>query len=157
MKQILCSLAMLFFTLLSTITAQNTLIIHQKDGTTFGYGFSEKPVITYTETDLVLTTTKTVVEYPLSALFKFTFSNVETAVSGIKQDIQTPVLSLDNYMVQITGAKPSQKVSLIDIDGKVLSTFQTDANGSLSFSISDLPKGVYIIKSQSLTCKISKL
>ena len=49
---------------------QNTLTIHQKDGKEFSYGFSEKPVITYTDNDLVLTTTNTVVEFPLSALSK---------------------------------------------------------------------------------------
>ncbi|MBO4500285.1 MAG: hypothetical protein J5732_08570, partial [Bacteroidaceae bacterium] len=49
------------------IAAQNTLTIHQKDGQQFSFGFSEKPVITYTENEMVLTTTRTTVKYPLSS------------------------------------------------------------------------------------------
>ena len=32
----------------------------------------------------------------------------------------------------------------------------TDQDGSVTFSIADLPQGIYIIKSESLTCKILK-
>ncbi|MBO4498705.1 MAG: hypothetical protein J5732_00430, partial [Bacteroidaceae bacterium] len=49
------------------LLAQNTLTIHQKDGQQFSFGFSEKPVITYTENEMVLTTTRTTVKYPLSS------------------------------------------------------------------------------------------
>lgn len=156
MRKFVYSLTLLLVTSLLTVSAQNTLTIHQKDGSKFGYGFSEKPVITYTETDLVLKTAKTVVEYPLSAILKFTFTDSETAVSDIK-GTNSPVLQLDNNTVYISGVEPLQQVSLIDINGKVLSTYKTDANGSISFSITELPEGIYIIKTKSLTCKISKL
>lgn len=157
MRKFICSLILLIVTSLLTVSAQNTLTIHQKDDSKFGYGFSEKPVITYTETDLVLKTAKTVVEYPLSAILKFTFTDSETAVSDIKSGTNSPVLQLDNNTVYISGVEPLQQVSLIDINGKVLSTYKTDANGSISFSITELPEGIYIIKTKSLTCKISKL
>ena len=157
MRKFICSLILLIVTSLLTVSAQNTLTIHQKDGSKFGYGFSEKPVITYTETDLVLKTAKTVVEYPLSAILKFTFTDSETAVSEIQSETKSPILQLDNYTVYISGAEASQLVSLIDINGKVLSTYKTDANGSISFSITELPEGIYIVKTKSLTCKISKL
>lgn len=156
MRKFVYSLTLLLVTSLLTMSAQNTLTIHQKDGSKFGYGFSEKPVITYTETDLVLKTAKTVVEYPLSAILKFTFTDSETAVSDIK-GTNSPVLQLDNNTVYISGVEPLQQVSLIDINGKVLSTYKTDANGSISFSITELPEGIYIVKTKSLTCKISKL
>lgn len=156
MRKFVYSLTLLLVTSLLTVSAQNTLTIHQKDGSKFGYGFSEKPVITYTETDLVLKTAKTVVEYPLSAILKFTFTDSETAVSDIK-GTNSPVLQLDNNTVYISGVEPLQQVSLIDINGKVLSTYKTDANGSISFSITELPEGIYIVKTKSLTCKISKL
>lgn len=157
MRKFVYSLTLLLVTSLLTVSAQNTLTIHQKDGSKFGYGFSEKPVITYTETDLVLKTAKTVVEYPLSAILKFTFIDSETAVSEIQSETKSPILQLDNYTVYISGAEASQLVSLIDINGKVLSTYKTDANGSISFSITELPEGIYIVKTKSLTCKISKL
>ena len=136
--------------------SQNTLTIHQKDGQQFNYGFSDKPVITYTESDLVLTTSKTVVEFPLSALSKFTFSDIEDAVIAVKDNSSKPSLSLDEYTVCISGAEPDQSVTLLSIDGKVLSIYKTGADGSITFSIAELPTGTYIINSESLTCKILK-
>lgn len=156
MKKLFCLVFLLLCVLMTHISAQNTLTIHQKDGGLFSYGFSEKPVITYTETDLVLTTAHIVVEYPLSAISKFTFTETETSVSGVETDVVTPILELKDNTVYISGAKPQQTVTLVGADGKIVSTFKTDASGSVTFSIASLPKGIYIVKSESLTFKISK-
>lgn len=135
--------------------SQNILTIHQKDGQKFSFGFDDKPVITYTGTDLVLKTTKTEVQYPLASLSKFTFTDAENAVISIKDD-NAARLELDDYMVSITGAKAGITVTLIGPDGKTVGTYKTDADGSVTFSIADLPAGIYIINSENLTCKILK-
>lgn len=136
--------------------SQNTLTIHQKDGQQFSFGFDDKPVITYTDTDLVLKTTKTEVQYPLASLVKFTFTDVEDAVIPIKQDSNAAQLELDGYVVCITGAKADINVSVVGSDGKTLGTYNTASDGSVTFSIADLPQGLYIINSENLTCKILK-
>lgn len=136
--------------------SQNTLTIHQKDGQQFSFGFDDKPVITYTDTDLVLKTTRTEVQYPLASVAKFTFIDVEDAVIPVKQDSNAAKLELVNYMVSITGAKAGITVTVIGADGKTLGNYKTDSEGSVTFSIADLPQGLYIIKSEDLTCKILK-
>lgn len=138
------------------VFSQNTLTIHQKDGQQFCFGFVDKPVITYTYTDLVLKTTKTEVQYPLASLAKFTFTDVEDAVIPVKQDSNAGKLELDNYMVSITGAKAGVNVTVIGSDGKSVGNYKTDSEGSVTFSIADLPQGQYIINSENLTCKILK-
>ena len=135
---------------------QNAITIHQKDGQQFSFGFDDKPVITYTDTDLVLKTTKTEVQYPLASVAKFTFTDVEDAVIPIKQDSNAAQLELDGYLVSITGAKADITVKVIAPDGKTLGTYKTDSDGSVTFSIADLPIGLYIINSENLTCKILK-
>jgi hypothetical protein len=146
----------LFCVLATETFAQNTLTIHHKDGRDFNYGFSERPVITYTETDLVLTTTNIVVEYPLSALSKFTFTDVDLSVSNVDNEIISPKLVLKEYAVYITGAMPEQIVYLLGVDGKIIATYKTDINGTVTFNIESLHKGVYVIKTNLFTCKISK-
>ena len=142
--------------LVCPVFSQNTLTIHQKDGQQFSFGLEDKPVITYTETDLVLKTTKTELQYPLASLAKFTFADVDDAVISIKDDGNSAKLVLDNYVVNITGTNPGISVSVIGTDGKSLATYKTDDNGSITFSIAELPEGTYVIKSESLTCKILK-
>ena len=138
------------------LLAQNTLTIHQKDGQQFSFGFSEKPVITYTENEMVLTTTRTTVKYPLSSIAKLTFPDTGTGVEETAADTDEAKISLDSYTVRISGAKSGQTVFVTDASGKTLSTYETDQDGSVTFSIADLPQGIYIIKSESLTCKILK-
>ena len=138
------------------IAAQNILTIHQKDGQQFSFGFSEKPVITYTENEMVLTTTRTTVKYPLSSIAKLTFPDTGTGVEETAADTDEAKISLDSYTVRISGAKSGQNVFVTDASGKTLSTYETDQDGSVTFSIADLPQGIYIIKSESLTCKILK-
>ena len=150
MKRLLSLL--LSFYLAVPVFSQNTLTIHQKDGQQFSFGFEDKPVITYTDNALVLKTVKTEVQYPLASLAKFTFTESETAVTPVSADKNNPVLSLDSYVVNISGAKADVSVSVIGSDGKILSTYQTDSDGGVTFSIADLPQGTYIIKSENLTC-----
>ena len=138
------------------VFSQNTITINQKDGQQFSFGFADKPVITYTENDLVLKTTKTEVQYPLSSLSKITFTETETGVDAILDDIQSPVLTLDDYVINITGAKAGVSVSVIGSDGKAIGTYKTDQDGGVTFSIADLPQGIYIINSENLTFKVLK-
>jgi hypothetical protein len=128
--------------------AQNTLTVHQKDGEHFSLGFEEKPVVTFTDTELVFKSTKTELRYALAVVAKFTFDDVEDAVIGIKSDATKASIT--------TGAKADVTVSLIASDGKQLQTYRAGQDGSLTFSIADLPQGTYIIISESLTCKILK-
>ena len=151
-------LSIIFCTVLLSVPlfSPNTLTIHQKDGQQFSFGFDDKPVITYTDTDLVLKTTETEVQYPLASVAKFTFTDVEDAVILIKQDGNAAQLELDGYVVSITGAKADITVKVIGPDGKTLGTYKTGSDGSVTFSIADLPQGLYIINSENLTCKILK-
>lgn len=136
--------------------AQNTLTVHQKDGQQFSYGFEEKPVVTFTDNALVIKSTKVEVQYELAKVAKFTFDDVEDAVIGIKADDAKASISLDEYTVCITGAKADITVRLLASDGKQLQSYKTNQDGSVTFSIAELPEGTYIISSESLTVKILK-
>lgn len=136
--------------------AQNTLTIHQKDGQQFCFGFEEKPVVTFTDNELVVKSTKTELCYELLLLAEITFDTVDTAVEDIKSGSIKAGITLDEYTVNISGAKADVTVHLIASDGRQLKSYKTDRNGSVTFSISELPEGTYIIASESLTVKIIK-
>lgn len=138
------------------VFAQNTLTVHQKDGEKFYFGFEDKPTVTFTDNELVVTSTKTELRYELAKVAKFTFDDIEDAVINIKADASIASITLDEYTVSITGVKADVPICLITSDGKLLQTYKTDQEGSVTFSIAELPQGAYIINSESLTCKILK-
>ena len=135
---------------------QNTLTVHQKNGEQFSFGFEDKPVVTFIETELVVKSTKTELRYELAKVSRFTFDGKESAVEGIKEDTMKASITLDEYTVSITGAKAGDTVRLIASDGRQLYSCKTDEEGSVTFSIAELPEGAYIISSESLTVKILK-
>jgi len=157
MKKIF-AIAVLAFSVMSGLSAQNTLTIHQKDGQQFSYGFGEKPVVTFTDNDLIVTTANENVKLTLAltSVEKFTFDSNETAVNDIKDNAQKASISLDEYSVYIANVKENAVVSLSSADGKQLQAFKANADGTVSFSIADLPNGTYIISSENLSVKIQK-
>lgn len=154
MKKLFFSVLLLSVFSPAVLLAQNTVTIHQKDGQTVSYGFSVKPVITYTDNDLVITTENAEMQYPLLSVSKITFQDQSAGVNAITEESKVPVLELDDYVVSISGAKAGVTVSLTGTDGKSLINARTDSEGEVSFSIAEQPAGVYVIKSENLTFKI---
>lgn len=118
-------------------SAQNTLNVHQKNGTVVKYGFSEKPTVTYTATGIHLATTKVEVNYPFTNLEKFTFSEDATAIDVLKTE------------------RTNDDVRIYNTNGMLLKTVKL-SDGVASLSTTDLPKGIYIIKNGKTTYKITK-
>ena len=155
MKKFFVAIAALLFAGISIVSAQTTLTIHQKDGEKFSFGFSEKPVVSFTDNDLIVKTSTNQVTCALTAVAKFTFDSGETTVGEVKSDAE-PAISLDEYAVMITNAKADDKVLLTGADGKLLQSYKVAEDGSVSFSISELPAGTYIISTSKLSIKILK-
>lgn len=154
MKGILTYIFIILFAL--PVAGQNTLTVHQKDGQKFSFGFEEKPIASFTDNYLVIKSTKVEVQYELAKITKFTFDDVDDAVIGVKADETKASITLDEYTVSIIGAKADITVLLLASDGKQIQSYKTNPDGSITFSIAELPEGTYIIKSESLTVKILK-
>ena len=135
---------------------QNTLTVHQKNGEQFSFGFEEKPIVSFTDNELVIKSTGAEVRYQLEMVAKFTFDEKETAVNDIKPDSGKAIITLDEYTVRISGAKPESSVSITASDGKQLQSYKISNDGSVTFSIADFSDDIYIINTESLTVKIIK-
>ena len=144
------------FTSIVSVSAfsQNTLTVFQKDGQEFSFGFDEKPVITYTDNDMIIKTTNTEVQYQLLNLQKVAFTDGPTAVNSIDADKSKIVL--ESYSVKIAGAEAGVEVTMSGVDGKTAGSYKTDSDGCVTFSIAELPEGIYLIKSENMSFKILK-
>lgn len=139
------------------VWAGNAVTILQKDGLSFSYAFDEKPVITYSTKSLILETAEVSVEYPISSIGKIYFSDAQTEpVTAVEAVSAKPEMEIDDFTITVTGAKAGAIISLIGPDGKILNSYKADSEGNASFSIAELPDGLYIISSDNLTCKILK-
>jgi len=118
--------------------ATSTLNVHQKDGGIVSYTFSEKPKVIYSQSVIILTTTTTQVEYPLSNLKKITFGS--TMPTGVEQ-VRTICDIVDST------------VRIYDINGRLVKAVN-GVDGETSFSLGDLGNGIYIVKNGKTTYKV---
>ena len=142
MKKKLSSLFFLLGFFLQGWSQSVQLIVHAKLGAKVSYALSEKPIVKYKGDVLVLTTESTTVEYPLSDLQMFTFSETEDAVES----------------VTMKQPKGDETVRIYNVSGILVRTIQPSQTESTDtkFSTRDLPKGTYIIKQGNQTYKITK-
>ena len=133
------------FSLLTPIAAtaswaDTALIVHQKSGGTVEYAFSEKPVVTYSNGNLVISVPGASVEYPLSNMEKFTFGEVSDMVTRIKAPVDVA----------------PQPTYIYNVSGVLMRTFQPGEDGTTPATLDGLPAGTYVIKNGKTSYKVAK-
>lgn len=137
----------------SKLSAQR-LVIWQKDGTKVSYDLDEQPKTTFTTEDLVITTTATIINFPLSNIQRYTYEGGALSVKDIKADGISISHVGDNVIVK--GLTNGKSVTVYTIDGKQLMTKRSDGSNILTLSLANLPAGVYMIKADEITYKFLK-
>ena len=146
------------FGLFFRMTAQSTqIVVFLNDGTEQTYNMVDADRLYFEDnTKLVIEqgAYKNTVRIPLADIRKITCSETENTEenSGLALDIfPNPV----HDMLTFRYLQGKQTISLYAIDGRLMKTFE--ASGNQSIDISELPIGLYLVKTQTQTLKMIKL
>lgn len=144
--------------LLFHLSAQSTLMtIHMNDGTERNYYMSEDDRVYFEGNDILvveIAVNAKAERYNLADIRKITCA--ETV--GVSEDTNTSVYLYPNPVhdvVILHNLSGQQAVSIYALDGRMLKS--VEAIGGRPIDISDLPIGLYLLKSQSFTLKMIKL
>lgn len=124
----------LFLAVLGTLgaRAENAkIIVWLNDGNKSEVLFADMPEFVYQDGNVTLKSKSTDLSWPIANLQKFTFENLETGI----RDIKTTGLDLH-----------SDHFDAYDLNGKLI------RKGAKS--LSELPRGVYIVKDGNTTIKV---
>lgn len=149
---------LLFFCLQLYVLANKntpTVEVWTKSGERIAYSLSEHPVITYSGTDLVLTTTHLTVNYPLAELHKFTFGTEATAIEPIPT-LPDGQIRMPGEMLILSGFCPSEQVLIYNIEGQKVLDATISSDGNTTIDIQSLATGIYVVKAGCITHKIIK-
>lgn len=131
------------------------LVVWAKDGTQVAYALAEKPKVTFTETDLVITANGVEVNYTLENMARFTYEdNTSTAITNLQTDEST--FKLDGESLLFPALKANSTVSVYSLNGMLVFKKTVRQNGEYAFPLSNLNAGVYMIIVNGLTYKIAK-
>lgn len=135
----------------TSVSAQTALVVMQKSGGSVYYSFDDNPKVMFSGDNMVISTSKTVVEYPIANLFSFSFDDMANGILDINSDCAN--VKLTDNMIVVTGLADNDVVSLYDVKGAKVASSKS-VGGVVSLSIGNLPKGVYVVKSKNVSYKI---
>ena len=152
MKKII-SIIILFVFALSMMADDMILQIWQSDGKVVNIDLNEQPVATYSDGNLIITTTKTTITYPLEKVVKFTYVSAE----GIESiDAMNTKFSQDGETLTFSGLAQGTEIAVYASSGQMMRKTKVGSQSKTIISVSDLPPGVYLVKVNSFTYKITK-
>ena len=141
------------FVSFTAVAAKSTmhLAVCTKDGSKVLYALEEKPKITFTDTELVITTKSVEIAYALSDMNLLTYENGET--TGITNLHDNADFKLDGNAIVFSKLKAKDIVSLYSINGALVFKKNVTVDGEYAVSLNDIETGVYVVSIIGLTYK----
>lgn len=131
------------------------LVVWAKDGTQVAYALDEKPKVTFTETDLVITANGVEVNYTLENMARFTYENDEVvSITNLQTDESS--FKLNGESLLFPALKANSTVSVYSLNGTLVFKKTVRQNGEYALPLSNLNTGVYMVNVNGLTYKIVK-
>lgn len=153
-SQVLTAVILLLTLISSSAVHAQRLVVWQKDGNKVSYDLDVQPKTTFTTDELIITTTKTKISFPLSQIQRYTYEDIGVSVNDVKA--KGINISHRNDLVVVKGLAKGKSVIVYSIDGKQLIAKRSDGSEHLMLSLSKLSAGVYMIKADEVTYKFSK-
>lgn len=131
------------------------LVVWAKDGTKVAYALDERPKVTFTEIDLIISSKGVDVNYTLDNMDRFTYeSGDNTAIRNLKTGEVS--FRLDGESLLFLNLSVNSTVSLRTLNGTLVFSKTIQEPGEYSFPLSSLNSGVYLVTVNGLTYKIVK-
>ena len=133
----------------------NTLVVKMKNGAETAFFLKDKPNVTFEGTNLKVVSEKTTTTFALADVLRFTY--VKRDPSGIDEQIVDPTeISYEDGVLVISQIKAGASVGVYALDGKLVRQLKAQRSGTYRLSLSDLPTGLYLVKADNVTYKITK-
>lgn len=133
-----------------------TLVLWHSNGSTTEIALSKKPVIQFVADKVLVQGSGINFEYPSNDILKFTYKKEE-----VVNDIDTPSNDVnffrDKEHIVFNGIKSTDEVALYKLSGsRIPVQLSFSENNKVMLSLSSLPSGIYILKVNGRTTKITK-
>ena len=134
------------------------LVLTQNDGTVNKFALKDAPTLSFDGGQLIVSCSGEELSTDLADVkdYQFVTEQVATSIQSISigNGKTAPEVSFRN--AQVSGLKAGARVTVYDINGKAIITLSADAEGVARVDMSNLPKGVYILRTPTKSFKYMK-
>lgn len=145
----------MFFASSAIAEEKTTLVVCAKDGSKVAYALSEKPLVTFSETDLIVKTKSLEVNYPFDKMDRLIY---EYEALDDKVDLLTDgqaMINKGDYLL-FPELKSGDSVMIYSSNGVLVADKKMGADGEYVFPLNEVPIGIYMVKVNDVTYKIVK-
>lgn len=152
MKKNIILLLLSFFCLSSIAEETTHVVVWAKDQSRVAYALDGNPKITFTETELVIESRGTKVNYPLESMDHLTYEAHPSSIKDLRSDKE--LIRLEGESLLFPSLKANSTMSIYSTDGILVLRKNILQEGEYAFPLSLLPTGVYLVNVNGLTYKI---
>ena len=158
MRNKILLLALLLFSLTAGASdGINAMLLQGPSDFKFTILLDDQPVVSFSDDYLVVTTHMgDAVSIPSSLVTKWTYLKDDNATGVNNAARFGSVLSFDGKHIGMTNLAPFTAVQVYTADGALVVSGTTDSRGNVSLSVPERQGAVYLIKTSTVTFKISK-
>jgi len=132
-----------------------TLIVKLKNGSEAAFFLKDKPQVKFEGTNLVVTSAIGDAAFPLADVLRFTYAKKDPA--GINDIVTDPTgVTYQDDVLTISQLKANATVDIFSLDGKLLRQLKAHHAGTYRINLSELPSGLYLVRADNVTYKITK-
>ena len=133
----------------------NALVLHMANGKLVTYLLDDLPIVTFEDDELVITTPNNVVSYQDGDVVKFTYSYVDP--SKVSQTtLSDTMFKFEGNVLCAYNLEPLSDVSVFSVDGALITSAKTGANGEITLSIPQQSGNVVVVKTSVANFKMMK-
>ena len=136
------------------VQAAKYVRVSGEDGSATYFEVADRPTVTFTAANLVITSSAQTVEYPLTAYRMFEFTD-RTATGISSTEVTQQAVFRLGESISASGLQPGSSLTVYTSDGSLVGKTRVSQNGEATVSIGP-KKGVYIVKTSSKTFKFIK-
>ena len=118
------------------------------------FKLAEKPVVSFSATSLVLTTTQGTVEYPIADYRSFEFADPTDGINPAETTFGTPIFSFGETLSG-EQLQPGTPVVVYESTGRIVGKQNADAQGRVAISLGNTA-GIFIVKTPTKSFKFIK-
>lgn len=132
------------------------LVVWMKSGEKVYFNLSEQPETTFGAGKLIITTSKSTVNYNLPNVIRYTYEGTMPAIASAKLKPGELRYSQGNDLMQFEGLPEGIRLELYSNDGELIKSEVSEADKPTTVSLSGMPSGTYILKGNDATIKFEK-
>lgn len=130
------------------------LIITTKDDKETALVLAEKPIITFSERDIEISSTSSQINFPVDFLKSFAYSEQPAYVENLLADSEE--ISFTDEKIIFGSLPANSSIMIFNLAGETIFSKNLPSGGYFEYRLNDLIPAVYLVKVNNLTYKIVK-